>query len=361
MHFMLKPRAQAPLFIPRTKHILSLPLRPASPPVLLLFLIVAFGCSFSGSQPDVAVDDSFFTPEEPPHYRFDGLRVATLNTQFLFDGLGDEGQADFPAKGDPKKAQEHRGRIGDIIRMLDADVVMLQEVENERVVRRLVDESLAELGYEVYFVEGYDTFTGQDVALLSRLPVENIGRTDDRVAVGRPGSSYGVSKNLYARMNLGSVPVTLIGLHFLARPDDRSRKNRREAQAEVIRRLVEQEHALGRAVIVLGDLNDYDRDIPDVAGYRPITNVLSRIKAAGPGPDDDLYNLMADVPQSDRFTAFYDRNSNGSVEQGELSAIDHILVSPSLYARVREVVYAQAYDPALYTDHFPIVVGLDVE
>ena len=358
---MLKPRAQASWLAKKLRAALSLPLHPFSPLTLLFFLLIALGCSFSGSESAVAVDDSVFTPEEPPHYRFDGLRVATLNTQFLFDGLDDEGQANFPAKGDPKKAQEHRARIGDIIRMLNADVVMLQEVENERVVRRLVDESLAELGYEVYFVEGYDTFTGQDVALLSRLPVDEIGRTDDRVPVGRPGSSYGVSKNLYARMNLGSVPVTLVGLHFLARPDDRGRKDRREAQAEVIRRLVEREHALGRAVIVLGDLNDYDREIPAVGGYRPITDVLSRIKAAGPGPEDDLYNLMADVPQADRFTAFYDRNSNGSVDRGELSAIDHILVSPKLYRHVREVVYAQAYDPAVYTDHFPIVVGLDIE
>ena len=349
---MRPPRADA-LHEPRRPR---LPLPSYASAKLVPLLLVVLGCCLTGSLPDDG-----FKPEGPPQYRFDGLRIATLNTQFLFDGLGDEGQADFPAKGDPKKAHAHRGRIGEIIRMLDADVVMLQEVENERVLRRLIDESLRGMGYEVHFVEGYDTFTGQDVALLSRLPVEEVGRTDERVPVGRSGKTYGVSKNLYARMDLGEVPVTLIGLHFLARPDDARRKDRREAQAEVIRRLVVQEQALGRDVIVLGDLNDYDGAIPDVAGYRPITDVLDRIKSAGPGSEDDLRNLMADVPQSDRFTAFYDRNDNGAVDRGELSAIDHVLLSPNLYRRVREVVYAQAYDPTLYTDHFPIVVGLAVD
>ena len=319
-------------------------------------LFVALGCALGG-----APSGDPFKPEAPPQYRYGGLRIATLNAQFLFDGLGDEGQADFPAKGDPKKALAHRNQIGEIIRMLDADVVALQEVENERVLRRMIDESLGGMGYEVHFVEGYDTFTGQDVALLSRLPVDELGRTDERAPVEGSEKTYGVSKNLYARMSLGEVPVTLIGLHLLARPDDRGRKARREAQAEVVRRLVVQEQALGRDVVVLGDLNDYDAETPDVAGYRPITDVLSRIKAAGPGPEDDLRNLMADVPQEDRFTAFYDRNDNGAVDRGELSAIDHVLLSPGLYRRVREVVYAQPYDPTRYTDHFPIVVGLDVD
>ena len=311
-----------------------------------------------------ALADAFvFVPEPPPVFRAEGLRIATLNTEFMFDGRGDEGQASFAWKGDPTAARAHRNRIGAILRMLDADVVMLEEVEDQETVDLLVGESLAGLGYASYFVQGMDRFTGQDVALLSRLPVEKIGRSDERAPVGATGEDYGVSKHMYARMSLGGRPVTLIGLHFLARPDDPGRASKREAQAEVIRRLVEKEGEAGRAVIVLGDFNDFDGDVPDLAGSRPITDVLARVKRAGPGPADDLKSVLADVPQTQRFTAHYDRNDDGAVDPGteELSALDHILLSPALYRAVREVHFVHAYDPPQYTDHFPIVVTLGLK
>ena len=337
-------------------------------PAFLVALLAA-GCTgcfqteptTSETAPAATPETFVFAPEPPPDFDVDdGIRLATLNTEFMFDGEGNEGQASFDHQGDPAKARAHRDRIGEILRMLDADVVMLQEVEDEHTMQLLVDESLADMGYAVHFVQGADYFTGQDVGLLSRIPVQEVGRTDERAHVGATGDTYGVSKNLYARLMLGDVPTTLIGLHFLARPTDASRTPRREAQAEVIRRLVAQEHEAGRAVAVLGDFNDFDDQTLDLAGSVPITEVLSTIKAAGPGPSDDLRNLIADVPQVERFTAHYDRNDDEEVDPGELSALDHILLSPELYRHVREVVYVQAHDPTTHTDHFPVVVNLDL-
>ena len=330
----------------------------------VLVLLVALSACSQPRPDESAVAESegeapYFVPEAPPQYGFeDGTRLATLNAEFLFDGIGDEGQATFPHKGDPEAARVHRDRIGEVIVWLDADIIVLEEVENENVLRLLLEESLAGEGYEPYFVQGDDRFTGQDVGILSRVPIDEVGRTDERAPVGTSSDTYGVSKNIYARLTLAGVPTTLIGVHFLARPDDPERTDRREAQAEVIRQLVETEQAAGRAVAVLGDFNDFDEATLDRNDSVPITDVLQRIKEAGPGPEDDLRNVMADVPQSERFTAFYDRNRNGIVEPGELSALDHILLSPELYRRLREVTYVQAHDPAIYTDHFPVVVGL---
>lgn len=348
---------------------MSMPRPPLQTLIAFLVTLCIAGCSGCfqtepATTPDApsstATPETFvFEPEPPPTFRYDdGIRLATLNAEFMFDGAGDEGQASFEHQADPAKARAHRDRIGEILRMLDADVVMLQEIEDERAVQLLVDESLADMGYTVHFVQGGDYFTGQDVGLLSRIPVQEIGRTDERANVGATGDTYGVSKNMYARLLLGDVPTTLIGLHFLARPTDASRTPRREAQAEVIRQLVVQEQNAGRAVAVLGDFNDFDGATLDLAGSTPITDVMATIKAAGPGPSDDLRNLMADVPQVERYTAHYDRNDNDEVDPGELSALDHILLSPRLYRHVREVVYVQAYDPTVYTDHFPIVVNL---
>ena len=325
----------------------------------LLVLSAVLGACAGSAPPSDSGAPAPFTVEPAPVWAADGLRFATFNGEFLFDGVGDEGEATFDWKGDPARARAHRDAVGAVIRQLDADVVLVPETENLTALQMLVDESLADMGYTAVLVDGRDSFTGQDVGLLTRLPVEASGRDDDRVAVGISDQLYGVSKNLWARLTLpDGTPVTVVGIHFLAQPDNVERRDRREAQAEVIRQRVEAELALGRQVVVLGDFNDFDDAVLDRRGSRPITDVLAIVKRAGPGPDDDLVNVLGDVPQADRFTALYDRNRSGTIDPGELSAIDHILLSPALYRRVVDVRYVHSHDPREVSDHFPVVVTL---
>ncbi|WP_412062028.1 endonuclease/exonuclease/phosphatase family protein [Rubrivirga sp. IMCC45206] len=326
--------------------------------VRLLVLSAVLGAC-SGPAPSTDAGEPAWAVEPAPVWAADGLRFATFNGEFLFDGLGDEGEATFDWKGDPAKARAHRDAVGAVVRQLDADVVLIPETENLAALQMLVDESLAGLGYTAVLVDGRDSFTGQDVGLLTRVPVEEAGRDDGRVPVGVSDQLYGVSKNLWARLALpDGTPVTVVGVHFLAQPDNVERRDRREAQAEVIRRRVEAELALGRQVVVLGDFNDFDDAVLDRRGSRPITDVLATVKRAGPSPDDDLVTVLGDVPQAERYTALYDRNRNGTVDPGELSAIDHILLSPALYRRVVDVRYVHSHDPRRVSDHFPVVVTL---
>ena len=213
-------------------------------PLALVGLAVALSVSAcSGpAAPPVGEPAAEFRVEAPPVWTTDGVRIAAFNGEFLFDGVGDEGEATFPWKGDPAAARAHRDAVGAVVRSLDADVVVMPETENLAALQMLADESLAGMGYTAVLVDGRDTFTGQDVGMLTRLPVESFGRTDERAPVGVSDQLYGVSKNLWVRMDLGGTPVTVIGVHFLARPDDTERRPRREAQAEVIRQLVEAEH-----------------------------------------------------------------------------------------------------------------------
>jgi endonuclease/exonuclease/phosphatase family metal-dependent hydrolase len=291
---------------------------------------------------------------EPAAPAASGLRIATFNVEFLFDGLEPEGEATFPWKGDSVAAASHRAGVGAIIRQLDADVVMLQEVENEEVLRMLIDEHLADLGYGTYFVQGHDTFTRQNVGMLSRIPVEQIGRTDERAPVAGTRDEYGVTKNMWARLSLGGVPTTIVGIHLLARPNDEQRAARREAQASVMASLVNGEMNDGREVIVLGDFNDYEPEIPDRAGSVPIARTLAIMMAAGEG----LVNVISTVPRDERFTSFWDRNRNLEIESGELTAIDHILLSPGLLRALVATEYVHSHDPRHGPDHFPIVITL---
>ena len=329
-------------------------------PRLLALVLVLGACS--SAPPSAPASDGPpppFAVEPPPTWTAQGVRFATFNGEFLFDGLGDEGQATFPWKGDPEAARAHRDAVGAVVRTLDADVVLIPETENLAALQMLIDESLADLGYTAVLVDGRDTFTGQDVGMLTRLPVEASGRIDERAPVGISDQLYGVSKNLWARMALpDGTPVTVVGVHFLARPDDVERRDRREAQAEVVRQFVAAEVAAGRQVVALGDFNDFDDAVPDRIGSAPITDVLATVKRAGPGDADDLVNVLGDVAQAQRFTALYDRNRNGAVDPGELSAIDHVLLSPGLYRRVVDVRFVHAHDPTEVSDHFPVVVTL---
>lgn len=325
---------------------------------LPLLLCLLFVSGLRCSQPGAHHHGVYFTPGNPPEFRSEGLRVATFNGEFLFDGEGDEGGADFLWKSDAVAAESHRNAVAEVIRTLDADIVLITETETLGVLQSMIAEPLSGLGYSAYLVPGRDTFTRQNVGLLSRVPIDSIGRTDELLPVGLTDQLYGVSKNMWAHLTIEGVPTTLIGVHFLARPDDIEREDRREVQAEVIRRLIEREAASGRAIIALGDFNDFDDQIPDVRFSRPISDVMESVKSAGPGPGDDLINVLQEVSQRDRFTSFYDRNANERIEPGEFSAIDHILLSPALYAKVREVHYVHAHDPREVSDHFPIVVTL---
>ncbi len=327
-------------------------------PFLLVVFLSALGAC-AGPPAPAGPAAPAFEVEPAPVWSPAGVRVATFNGEFLFDGAGDEGEATFPWKGDPTAARAHRDAVAAVVRSLDADLVLMPETEDLATLQMLVDESLADLGYEAVLVDGRDSFTGQDVGLLSRLPVEAAGRTDERVPVGVSDQRYGVSKNLWARVTMpDGTPVTVIGVHFLARPDDVERRDRRNAQAEVIRQLVAAEVAAGRQVIALGDFNDFDEAALDRRGSVPITDVMATVKRAGPGPDDDLVNVLGDVPQAERFTSFYDRDADGAFDEGEFSAIDHVLLSPALYRRVVDVRYVHAHDPREVSDHFPIVVTL---
>lgn len=315
------------------------------------------GTPTASTPPATARPGDVYTPEANFTYRTDGLRVASFNAEFLFDGEGDEGQADFPWKGNPEAAREHQVRVAEVIRRVNADVLMLIEVENKEVLDALVAGPLAGMGYTAHFVPGNDRFTGQDMGLLSKLPIDATGRTDERAPVpGSPTETYGVSKNLWARLRIGGFATTIVGVHFLAQPDNAARKPQREAQAEVIRRFVATEQGDGREVIVLGDVNDFDDTILDRRGNRPITSVAALLKAGAAGAENDLRNVMGEVPVAERFSNLYDRNRNEVIEEGELGAIDHVFVSPGLYRRIREVRFVHTHDPRTVTDHFPISV-----
>ncbi|SYZ71900.1 exported hypothetical protein [Candidatus Zixiibacteriota bacterium] len=286
------------------------------------------------------------------------LKIMTYNAEFLFDGLDPEGQADFPWKNSPDEARTHMASIAEIIKAANADIVNLVEVEDLSVLDTLNSVFLSGYGYMPYLVKGTDTYTRENVGLLTRIdPIEGaVHRSEEKGTSGSVMKS--VSKHYYTTIQVNGRDITLIGIHLLAIPGNESRKLQREAQADAIRKLAVAQTPQGGEIIIMGDCNDYDPDCFDMASDMPITTVLSQLKEMDQGTSSD--NLVSVIcakqyPQNLRYTSWWDKNNNGVAEPGEYSSIDHVLISPELATYLAFVDINHSYDPAKVSDHFPVV------
>lgn len=289
------------------------------------------------------------------------LTVMTYNVEFMWDGVApEEGNVDFPWKGNQKAAEARMKKIAKVIKRSNPDIINLVEVENINALETLNSKFLEGAGYEPYLVKGRDTATGQDVALLTKIEPEAIQRNDIK---GKSRNVVkAVAKNYFATIDYEGYKLGIVGIHFLAQPRSKSRQDLRQAQADAVRQTVINLQRQGYLPIVLGDFNDYDGEVLDRNNHQPITNVLAQIKSLGNNdPDDDLINTMEFVTKENRYTSYYDPNRDGEIQPDkEYAAIDFVLIAPELKSAVRKVTIDRSYDPRELSDHFPIIVTLDL-
>ena len=286
------------------------------------------------------------------------LKVMTFNAEFLWDGIApEEGRADFPWKGEPEEAAAHMRKVAEVIIRNDPDVINLVEVENIDALNKLNDTYLSGRGYKAHLINGKDSQTGQDVAMLTRIDLDSPIQRDDRQ--GRSGEvAKSVSKNYIAKMTVNGKKLAFVGVHLLAIPNNADRKLDRQAQAEAIRGVAMDLQTAGYLPIVLGDMNDYDysEDARDHNESRPISNVLQTLRKMGPSAEDDLKSVASAIPREDRFTAFWDQNNNNRVDAPkELTSIDHILVAPEFFQYLEYATIDHTPDPRYVSDHFPVI------
>ena len=313
--------------------------------ILIVFTITTFG-------EDRRVDKS-------------NLTIMTFNAEFLWDGVKPEegsSRVKFDWKGDAVKAGEHMQKIADVIKKSNPDIINLVEVENLTALNTFNDKYLTGLNYKAYLAKGKDSFTGQDVALLTRIDPEG----NKIIYDGRKGRSANVSKsvskNYVARIKIGNRKIAFIGLHFLSRPIDETRRINRQAQGDAIKQIALEQIAEGYSVVVWGDFNDFDVEDEslDLLDHKPISNVLANIRLLDRNTElDDLVNVARFIEKKKRYTAWYDANRNGKVDfPNDFSAIDHILMSPSLAGTILNTNIIQDHNPMEVSDHFPIVVKM---
>lgn len=108
------------------------------------------------------------------------LRLATYNVHELFDDADDPaltGRADDMGRMLP---EGRRVALSDVIRRLDADVLVLQEVESRSALEWFRDGWLSGMGYDAVASEDVGHAIGLEQSVLSRVPI-----VDSRVWVDR--------------------------------------------------------------------------------------------------------------------------------------------------------------------------------
>jgi len=340
-------------------------------PLLLLLYCVAFFANLAGASNPNNTECPYIS-QPPIQNNVSKTRIMQYNVEWLFLKTYNECPGSGCSWNTLSDAQIHLGYLASVIETYNPDIINLCEVEGCYELEQLN----ADLGgvYTPYLLYGTDTATGQNVGTLTKLvPAQDLMRTSETHQYPVPGSkcgstatgSTGVSKHYYTAYNINGKKIYMVGAHLLAFPTDSSRCVSREAQASVIQHLVYELLSADPTaeLILLGDFNDYDAEVVDSNGDKPISMVLDILKGLE-GTYAGKYTLESaatKVGQTQRYTSWWDPNSDCVATLNEMSMIDHVLMTPGLMSRVSQVMFPHPYTEYCGTynsDHFPVIVDI---
>jgi endonuclease/exonuclease/phosphatase family metal-dependent hydrolase len=233
------------------------------------------------------------------------LRVATFNVRRFFDTVCDSGaceSGDYEAQATQASFDQRAAQIAAAITRLDADVVALEEIEDQT----CLDALLSHLP-TMHGVLGETDFAASvDVAIVSRAPIERVVRHRAATPLTLDdGRTTTFSRELLeVHVQIDGHPVIVLAAHFKSKSDDDPL--RRLAEARASSRIVNDAAAAEPAAIVMlaGDLND-------VPGSPPLDALTV---------DGGLMRVADDLAPAAQATYYF----NGSGQ-----AIDHILLVPT--------------------------------
>lgn len=223
------------------------------------------------------------------------LTIVTWNVHNLVDDQHDGAPQEWV---EPTAAWEaHRAAVGVVLSDLDADIVMLQEVEHVAVLSSLNAVELDSRYDELIVEEGNDP-RGIDVGMLSKVPVSQvISHADDEFTrVGTTAPTYTYSRDcLEVHLTFNGRAIVLLGVHYKAKDNDNPDK--RLAEAQHTRAIADEITASAptTGVIIVGDFND-------TPGSTPYDWTVGLVPG---GPDEPYTNAPEHVPEADRWTFDY--------------------------------------------------------
>jgi endonuclease/exonuclease/phosphatase family metal-dependent hydrolase len=228
------------------------------------------------------------------------VRIATFNAHDLFDDQQDSDETVVT----PATYAGHLRAVARVLDLLDSDIVVMQEIENVRVLERLAAVEAAAQGYaHATLVVGNDP-RGINIGVLSRFPFDSVVSHKSDVFPGADGTHTYARDCLELHRTVGIRELVLLAVHLKSKavPDD---PDKRLAEARHTRFIADSISAgdPAAAVLILGDMND-------VPGSPPLLAIE--------GPEPGSYTDAASVLPG---AWTYDHG-------GALQLIDHQMMGP---------------------------------
>jgi len=300
--------------------------------------------NFAQSIKDLKVQDVIAEAESDPENPCDVVTIASYNVENMFDNDDNGGKG---GKKTPPKSDGEMKAVASTLKKADADIIVLEEVENREMLDTLVDKYMKSPEYpERVLIPGNDP-RGINVAVLSRFPVMNVeSHKDDRF---RANESH-IYKNpiKFSRDLLETdikvapnFTVTVYATHLKSQIGGERADDKRLAEAQEIRRIIEQDmkEYPNKAFVVAGDFNDSPQS-------KPVQAVIGTGRNA-------LVDPLAPLPMSEQYTYTY---------RGKQDRLDYILMSTELQ---KDYVSGSAHvirtpEAAEGSDHSPIELSIRV-
>ncbi len=274
------------------------------------------------------------------------INIFLLNTEFFFDNEEPHGKVVGDSAPIPTPEEYEAKAIAELIDVHQANLVGLVEVENRDVVEKVRSYLTSPDEWKIAFNEGRDTFTGQDVTILTKFgivpgSVTNFPEERGIFFVGDKGQDVNPSKILGVELKIADDPFYVLITHLISHRNP-ANDGKRLAQATIVRRQAAKAMINDKNAIVMGNMND-----------TPGTPVINRLR----GFDDiwgDLLQTANVVEANERYTCVY---------EGQKNLLDHILISPSLrneFRNVEEGKRCEIIDVGNLSDHRAIIARLRI-
>jgi len=275
----------------------------------------------------------------------DRIRVATWNLEWFFDDDTSNNLSDVARRKSAPSREEWQWKLSSVARVIAKmrpTILGLQEVESRDVLLQLTQVLKDEhnISYRVAFIEGWDLYTGQNVAFIYRQGLIEYARKEQTWEMFSSKEYHNIHKHLFARFQWptgsGAVRILIANVHLTA---DAAKSDTRVKQSRLIRAWIANEIKAGENVIVLGDLNTQE-----ISGQtQPQSDLATLIGMDTKNQDDDLIDLHLQLKPDDRDTHAAGRQ------------LDRILISRSLLDDQRKTTDLSFVQVGNFRDH--VVVG----
>ena len=159
------------------------------------------------------------------------IDIFLLNTEFFFDA--EEPHGEVIGKSVPvPTAEQYEAKAKTIAEVIDthkANIVGLVEVENQAVVEKVKSYLADPDDWQIAFDEGRDTYTGQDVALLTKFRIvpgstTNFPNEHETYFVEDQEYDVNPSKILGVELKIDNQPFYVLIAHLISRRNPRDAK-----------------------------------------------------------------------------------------------------------------------------------------